>query len=387
MPKLRLCVITTHPIQYMVPWLRSLASDPEIALHVIFFRIHRPEQQGFGFGVPFQWDIDLLGGYSYTQLASSSSFADLPRLSARLVRQLASCKPDFALITGWNEPGLILANLACKLMGIRVLIRGDSNNLRDRPPFVRLLHRALLSGIHGALSVGKANRDFYLAAGVPSERVFEGAHFVETERLLQQYREHADKKSALREEAGFAASDFVFCFVGKHVPFKRPEMLIEAAANLIKRGLRVKLLIAGAGQMTDQLKALANQLGVVARFPGFLNQSELWKAYLCADALVLPSTNGETWGLVTNEAMLFGLPVIVSDQVGCWRDLVRDGETGFVFSGGADGLADAMAKLAANKLDAERMGRNARSLVEEHYSPHNATHGLKKALRHGLKHA
>ncbi len=118
-----------------------------------------------------------------------------------------------------------------------------------------------------------------------------------------------------------------------------------------------------------------------AQFTGFLNQTEMWKAYVPADAFVLPSTNGETWGLVTNEAMLFGLPVIVSDQVGCGPDLVVEGETGYVFSGGAEGLAAAMEKLIGNRERAPAMGAAGRRRVLEHYSMPVATAGLKAALK------
>jgi len=106
----------------------------------------------------------------------------------------------------------------------------------------------------------------------------------------------------------------------------------------------------------------------------------MWKAYLPADAFVLPSDNGETWGLVTNEAMLFGLPVIVSDQVGCGPDLIIEGETGYVFSGGSQGLANAMAQMLLKRSGARTMGLNARQRVLDHYSMPIATKGLLKAV-------
>src|SRR5207244_4458839 len=96
---------------------------------------------------------------------------------------------------------------------------------------------------------------------------------------------------------------------------------------------------------------------------GFLNQSELWKVYVPADAFVLPSTNGETWGLVTNEAMLFGLPVVVSKEAGCCEDLVVQSETGFSFSGGVEELAGAMLKLCSDPQRARIMGLRAQARV------------------------
>ncbi|MBI1284700.1 MAG: glycosyltransferase [Thiobacillus sp.] len=158
-------------------------------------------------------------------------------------------------------------------------------------------------------------------------------------------------------------------------------LLVEAAALARQRGLPVKLLFAGSGELTDSLKQRANELDVPVHFTGFLNQTEMWKAYVPADAFVLPSTHGETWGLVTNEAMLFGLPVIVSDQVGSGPDLVIDDETGYVFGGGAEGLADAMARLLQNRDRAPAMAAAGRKLVLEKYSMPVATAGLRAALK------
>ena len=243
-----------------------------------------------------------------------------------------------------------------------------------------LLHRRLLRTAAAALLIGKSNRDFYLASGLDPARLYEGAYFVESERLLAMATAHQHDRDLLRQAAGCGADDFVFCFVGKHVPFKRPALLVEAAALARAQGWPARLLFAGAGELTAELGRRCGELQVPAQFAGFLNQSELWKAYVPADAFVLPSTNAETWGLVTNEAMLFGLPVIVSDQVGCGPDLVHEAETGYIFSGGAEALAQTMIRLMRDRERAQAMGRNGRALVAEHYSIPTATRGLKQAL-------
>jgi len=235
--------------------------------------------------------------------------------------------------------------------------------------------------VAAAVAIGQANRQFYLDNGMPAGRLFGGAYFVESARMLAMADANAAARAGLRAQAGYGGGDFVFCFVGKHVPFKRPLLLVEAAALARRKGWPAKLLFAGTGELTDTLKRRAEALGVPAHFTGFLNQSELWQAYVPADALVLPSTNGETWGLVANEAMLFGLPAIVSDQVGCGPDLVLEGETGHVFAGGAEGLADAMEALLRNPARAREMGAQARQRVLEHYSMAVATDGLKAALK------
>jgi glycosyltransferase involved in cell wall biosynthesis len=379
--KTKLCVVTTHPIQYMAPWFRTLATDPALDLDVIFFRELNATQQGVGFGKAFQWDVPLRQGYSSRVLEVASGIKAVPKLLLRLRRAIRDIHPDAVLITGWNEPGLMAAYPLMRLLGVPVILRGESNALRPRSTMTKLLHRMLLRFMSAIVVIGKANRQFYLDNGVPADRLFDGAYFVESERMVKMAEAHAGDRTGLRPANGFGNEDFVFSFVGKHVPFKRPMMLVEAAALARQRGLPVRLLFAGSGELTDSLKQHANDLGVPVHFTGFLNQTEMWKAYVPADAFVLPSTNGETWGLVTNEAMLFGLPVIVSDQVGSGPDLVIEGETGYVFSGGAEGLADAMQKLLQKRDRAPAMGAAGRKLVLEKYSMPVATAGLKAALK------
>jgi glycosyltransferase involved in cell wall biosynthesis len=376
----RLGVITTHPIQYMAPWFRALAEDPELALEVIYFRELSPVQQGAGFGQAFHWDVPLRQGYPNRVLGTAVGMRGLPRVLSRLKAVVREIRPDAVLITGWNEPGLAAAYPLMRVLGVPVILRGESNALRQRPAMARLLHRLLLSLVSVIIVIGRSNRKFYLDNQAPADRLFDGAYFVETERMLAMAEAHQGDRDDLRIELGFEPGDFVFTFSGKHVPFKRPMLLVEAAALARQKGFPVTLVFAGSGELSDALKQRAVALSVPARFTGFLNQTELWRAYVPADAFVLPSTNRETWGLVTNEAMLFGLPVIVSDQVGCGPDLVIEGETGHVFSDGAEGLADAMEKLVRNRERAPRMGAAGRRLVMERYSMPVATAGLKAAL-------
>ena len=115
------------------------------------------------------------------------------------------------------------------------------------------------------------------------------------------------------------------------------------------------------------------------RFTGFVNQTEMPKAYAASDALVLPSTS-ETWGLVVNEAMASGLPAIVSDQVGCGSDLVLPGETGEVFTCGAVAeLTSILARLAGARSFLSELGAQAQRLVQR-YSPSEAVRGTVAAV-------
>jgi len=122
-----------------------------------------------------------------------------------------------------------------------------------------------------------------------------------------------------------------------------------------------------------------------ASFAGFLNQGEIPAAYAAADALVLPSDSGETWGLVVNEAMACGLPAIVSDEVGCGPDLVERGRTGFVFPlDDVRALAQLMATLAEAPHQANAMGQSARERVLGQYRVEHAAKAVAEAIHRCL---
>ncbi len=377
----RVCFVTTHPIQYMAPWFRELAARTDVALHVVFLRHLSESIQGTGFGKAFTWDVPLLEGYESESLDLTSSVFQSLALIKKLLRVFAERDPQLVIVTGWNEPLLVTAQIVTKLSGRTLVVRGESNSLRPRGSIVRFLHRMLLMLPLGFLAIGKKNRAFYRESGVADERIFTGAYFVETDRMLAMEQAHRHERRQLREARGFSDEDVVLLFCGKHVPFKRPQLLLEAAAKMRERGAKVKVNYAGSGELTDTLRAAAIALNVPTHFEGFLNQTELWRAYLSADVFVLPSDNGETWGLVVNEAMLFGLPVLVSNEVGSRYDLVLDGVTGYGFEPNADALADAAQPLLVDAEFRRSMGERGRERAKSLYSSPVATEGLLQAVR------
>ena len=163
---------------------------------------------------------------------------------------------------------------------------------------------------------------------------------------------------------------------------KRPLDLLLALARARKQGASVHLLFAGTGELLNAAMALVNKEGMPVTFAGFLNQSEIPKAYVAADCLVLPSDSGETWGLVVNEAMACQLPAIVSDQVGCGPDLVLEGKTGAIFPlGDIDALAEKIIAFASGAEWLKIMGKEAQIRVMTYYSVDRAVTGTLAAIR------
>ena len=350
----RLAILTSHPIQYYAPLFRALARH--VDLHVFYAYSATPQQQAAaGFGVKFDWDVDLTSGYAHSFLRnvakhpgpSHFSGCDTPEIGA----ELRNGRFDAVLAFGWHLKSLLQGAWAARRAGLPVLVRGDSQLATPRRAMVRLakefVYPPFLRLFDAALYVGERNRDYYLHYRFPENRLFRAAHCVDTEFFAA--RATAQAREALRGRLGIGADEKVLLFAGKLIARKRPLDLIEAAARLSGGPQNVRLLIAGSGELQAGMTARCRELGVTADFLGFRNQSEMPEAYAAADALVLTSGGSETWGLVCNEALACGRPVIVSDAAGCAGDLAGDGQAGRTFAmGDTAGLADAIRGVLCN---------------------------------------
>jgi glycosyltransferase involved in cell wall biosynthesis len=372
---LRIGVLTTHPIQYQVPWFRRLAAERGVDLTVFFCMLPDAAQQGTGFGVAFQWDVPLTEGYQWRLLENVSAKpslddftgCDTPSIDA-IVRDGGW---DAFIVNGWVARSCLQLLWACRRYGVPCIVRGESNILRPRAFWKRWIHRSLLRQYAACLSIGQQNRAFYIANGVPPGRIFQAPYCVENERF------------ALPERPIRTAEPFTFMFSGKLIEKKHPLDLLHATARLKEThpALEFRVLIVGDGVQRHQCEAVVRLHDLPVDFAGFLNQSQMREAYARADALVLPSDDGETWGLVVNEAMASGLPAIVSDQVGCHADLVQPGVTGSVFPcRDVDALARCMAEIAADRQKARKMGQAARVHVLQHYNYEQVLTGTLAAL-------
>jgi glycosyltransferase involved in cell wall biosynthesis len=381
----RVAVVTTHPIQYQVPWLRLLSSRSDIDLHVFFAMLPDATEQGREFGVSFEWDLPLLEGYRYSVLDNVAERPSLTEFSGcdtpKIVDAIRDGKFDAVIVNGWVAKTCLQALWGCLRSGTPCIVRGEVNGLPPRAAWKRLGHRLLLSRYAAMLAIGTHNRAYYLARGVARERLFHTPYCVDNRRFAaaaDACREAQDRVERCTR-FGLDPSATTFLFSGKFVGKKRPGDLIAALRIARSRGAPVQVLLVGDGPLAGVLRGQATDLPV--RFAGFLNQGEIGAAYAAADALVLPSNHGETWGLVVNEAMASGLPAIVSDQVGCAPDLILPGETGEVFQcGDLEALADLLVTLGGDRERLQAMGMRARRHVHERFHFEAVADGVAAAL-------
>jgi glycosyltransferase involved in cell wall biosynthesis len=382
---IRLAIFTTHPIQYQAPWFAALAAEPGLEIKVFFSYLPTAAEQGAGFGNAFTWDIPLLSGYPYAVVASSKLPSFMPNFLRRPARglghRLEMFKPNVAMVLGWQELSLIQAVIACRRRSIPLILRGESNALRSRPFYISMLHKFYFKLFDAFLAIGRENSRFYCEAGVQKHRIKLAGYFVDNKNFKERVKDIRGTRKSLRRDWGIPDNNTCFVFVGKLEPKKRVLDFITSIGIARDRGARVSALIVGTGEQMALAESLCLERSLPVTFAGFLNQSEMPKAYVVADVLVLPSDYGETWGLVVNEAMATGLPAIVSDCIGSANDLVRNGETGLVFPfGDVTRLADALLQLADDLPLRRKMGEAAQALVMSKYSITRAVEGTRAAI-------
>ena len=375
----RIGFLVSHPIQYYTPFFRELAQRCDLTVYFA----HRQDAIGqgqAGYGVAFDWDIDLLSGYesrfltNVARVPSTQSFAgcNTPEIADRI----AEGRFDAFVVPGWSLRAYWQAVRACRRARVPVMVRGDSQLAGQRGGAAGrvkgVVFPHLLKQFDACLYVGQRNREYLEHYGVPAGRLFFSPHCIDNDAFKR-------GSDAARGSGGPCAPGGRrrVLFVGRLVESKRPLDVVQAVARLVAAGMPLEVVVAGAGELSGRMEEAARAGGLDARFLGFVNQSRLPSVYASSDVVVLPSTAVETWGLVVNEAMACGVPAVVSDAVGCGPDLIEPGVTGAVAPlDDVPALSTAIASVLA--LDIGRV-RHALAARMDLYSPARAAEGLLQA--------
>jgi len=334
----RLAFVVSHPIQYYAPLHRLLAARQEVAVKVFFTWhgggavVHDP---GFGKGVA--WDIPLTDGYEHEVIPNvardpgSHHFWGLH--NPDLVARLLAWHPDAVHVTGYAYASHLQALRSLARRRIPVLFRGDSHMLDGRGGWRWWLTRAVLRRVYtwpsAFLCVGRANRAYYQACGVPDERLFPCPHSIAVDRFAEPHAELEAEARTWRRALGLADSTRVLLFVGKFEFKKCPMELMDMCAIWPTGDWR--LLLVGDGELGAAMRRRAAADPARFQVLPFQNQSRMPLVYRLGDVFILPSRYQETWGLAVNEALACGRPVLVSDRVGCAADVVVPGLNGEIF--------------------------------------------------------
>ena len=326
---------------------------------------------------------------------------------------LDELRPDAVAIPGWYDRCSLAALRWCARRHVPVVLMSETTAWDEaRKPWRELVKRRVVRFCGAGLVGGRSHAEYLEQLGMPGGRIFVGYDVVDNGYFENRAAEVRNQRSVVREKHGLPEKYFLASarFIEKkNLPrllqaFARYRTLCEArgpkddkttgqqdqrsvVSGPVVSGPVVpwSLVLLGDGPLRSSIFHLRSSLGLDAcvHLPGFKQYEELPVYYGLASAFVHASTT-EQWGLVVNEAMASGLPVLVSNRCGCARDLVQEGHNGFTFDpADTEQLARLMCRLSAPDTDLARMGDVSRELARN-WDASAFGEGLSKAVATAL---
>jgi glycosyltransferase involved in cell wall biosynthesis len=293
-----------------------------------------------------------LGAHRYPyDLMFDGSWDEAPRglITWRSCLDILRTKARVVAIAGYSQPIYWAQLLIAKLWGRVVIGFCDSTALdRKKVGVKELMKRLVLPRFELFFCYGRRSCEYLQGYGIPETALIDGCQAADPVLDLAADALVAARLRAAEDPPGETdARAIQLLYVGRLAPEKDIPTLLRAIALLVNRARPVRARIVGGGPLLAALQALADELGVAAHvdFCGSRSGEALAQEYLRADMLVLPSRS-EPWGLVANEALQLGCPIVVSDVCGCVPELCADPRISRVFSvGDADHLAASIEAL------------------------------------------
>ncbi len=383
----RIIFLNSHPIQYFAPLYQQMAKDTAIDLQVMYCSDETlkgaTDKQ---FGVQVKWDIPLLEGYKHIFLNNASWKPSIYNgfwglLNWGVVGFLRKQPKSIVVVHGWAYATHVITIIAAKLLGHTVCLRAETplnQELQKNKWITKLKHlylRCLFLFVDYGLYIGQQNKLFYQHLGFKEKQLVFTPYCVDNERFSG--IASTVNKSSAREKLQLPANKKVILFSGKYIDKKNPLDLLQAIQLLQQPDIFTVFVGDGELRTTMENFIAAHGLEEQVLLTGFINQSLIPYYYAAADVFVMCSGIGETWGLSVNEAMNFGLPVVISNTCGSAHDLVKD--NGYVFAtSDIAALADSVDKvLDASEEAYLNMQQNSKAIIRG-YSYEVVIEGLKQ---------
>ena len=386
--RLRIALVSSHPVPYHVPTYRELAARDDVDMEVLFTHDHGvSETFDAGFGRAVKFDVPLLEGYPHRFVRNISprpGFSFMGQVNPEVPLAIARGDYDAVVVHGYNLATTFAAFVAPRARRTRLLLRSESILLNPRSLATRAakqgLLRTLFARVDHFLAIGTLSRRYFESYGVSSNRITLAPYTVDNDWFDRRSAEGRRNQRAVRERLGLPTDRVLFLYCSKLARHKRPLDVLRA---FVKARSSAGLVYVGDGEQMQELRAEIDRSGVSrdVYVLGFRNQSELPEIYGACDVFVLASER-EPWGMVVNEAMASGMAICASDQVGSAYDLVTDNGAMFPV-GDVVRLADLFANWARTPAEVERMKRSSAEHIRQ-WTARETAQGIVDGVRSAM---
>ena len=340
----------------------------------------------------YDWEASATTPFARKTLFQSQECSDFNSRTfyLRLARELSQFEPEVIAIPGWYGLDSFHAMDWARRRGIPVVVmsesQGDDFKRRWSKEWLKTL---FLRNCQAALVGGSSHGEYLRRLGMNPDSIWCGYDAVDNSFFEE--RSDAARADAVALRLKHNLPRPFFLTSARFIEKKNLITLIQAyqryhhTAELKRPGSSWDLLMVGDGVLRPALEAQVERLALSenVKMPGFQQYRELPLYYGLASVFILPSTT-EQWGLVVNEAMASGLPVLVSNRCGCAPDLVEEGRNGYTFDPfDQTNLADLMLRISDDGCDREAMGRVSRKIIAE-WSPERFGYNLIQAANRAI---
>lgn len=377
-------VILIHNMMapYRMPLFQKLSEMPSIDLEVYFLSESAPNRR---------WRVDRSYEFKHKVLPGVTlsyhgrdlfSYIINPTVPLELVRS----RCDLVIISGWLDFACQAAFFTSKAWGKPNILWAEStiHEASWRRSVSLPLVKLMVRGADACVASGTRSSQYLISLGAPSDKVFVAINTVDIDHFRSGSLLSAAERAALRRAFGVEGRK-VILYSGRLTELKGVEYLLQAYWRLREEYADLGLLIVGYGPEERSLKRLCVEQGIEdVHFVGHVDMEAMPKYYAISDLYVFPSLR-DVWGMVINEAMACGLPVITTNKVGASADLIEHGVNGYVVEAGDPiALLEAMRRLVADPLLRGRMAENSRKRIRD-FGLDQSVDGFRLAIEHALR--
>lgn len=341
----RILFLTNLPSPYRVRFFEKLGSAMEVT---VLFHDNRKAHTGRD----KTWFVSGNGAFQQVQLEKRVLTKGEDSLCLDVIGWLK--KPfDEIVICGYSSPTAMLAIAWLRMKKIPFWMEVDGGLIREDSKLKYHFKKMLVSSASGWFSSGRKTTEYLLHYGARAEKIYPYPFSSLNESDIMEAPVSYEEKTQLRKKLDIREEKMVLS-IGQFIPRKGFDVLLRAAAGMDKN---TGIYIVG-GEPTEEYRKLRNALGLSnVHFVGFQSKDSLAEYYKAADVFVLP-TREDIWGLVINEAMAYGLPVITTDRCVAGLELVKEGANGYIVpTEDAHSLAEAIEKVLCS--DFRKMGESS----------------------------
>ncbi|MCU0467074.1 MAG: glycosyltransferase family 4 protein [Arcicella sp.] len=286
-----------------------------------------------------------------------------------IIKSIKTFKPDIVNLTGYYDVASWVVLFYCRLKGIKMVLSNESTQGdHSREQHKELIKSLIIRQFDGYFNFGTLSKNYLISLGGKPEKMLVNRNCVDNEALKKIYDSYYPQRNTIQQKIGTAKHNFIF--VGRLIEFKNLFKFLEAFKNTSPKP-DWGIIILGDGELKPKLQQYAVEKNIPnVQFLKGVSWQEVPQYLAISDVLVLPSYS-EPWGLVVNEAMACGLPVLVSEKCGCAIDLVQNEKNGYTFSpSDTEELSNLMQKCMENPTHLQEMGKKSKQIIAS-YSPQN----------------